>query len=120
MARETDHRARTGRAFSAVHGVPGFRPSVVRIPQEGGVGARCFGNGQPIVDRCELSAGNDWPDFNLVAVGQDLIFRDEFITPYDQMRLHDEIEFSQQVLGAFRSFDFDLSVRVTQLNEHAR
>ena len=69
-----------------------------------------FGNGQPIVDRCELSAGNDWPDFNLVAVGQDLIFRDEFITPYDQMRLHDEIEFSQQVLGAFRSFDFDLSV----------
>ena len=38
---------------------------------------------------------------------------------YDQMRLHDEIEFAQ-VLGAFRSFDFDLSVRVTQLNEHAR
>ena len=24
VARETDHRARTGRAFSAVHGVPGF------------------------------------------------------------------------------------------------
>ena len=81
VARETDHRARTGRAFECSSWCSRLSAVGCQISARGGVGARCCENGQPIVDRCELSAGNDWPDFNLVAVGQDLIFRDEFITP---------------------------------------
>lgn len=68
----------------------------------------------------KCSAGDHRADLNLVGVGQHFIFRDEFIAADDQMRLHDQIELAQQFLGALRSFDLDLSVRVTQLYEHAR
>ena len=65
------------------------------------------------------AAGDHRPDFNLVGIGEHFIFSDEFIAPDDEMRLNDQIEFAQQLFGAFRPFDFHLALWMTEVNKHA-
>ncbi len=65
------------------------------------------------------STGNDRTDFDLVGIGEHFVFRHEVVTADHQMRLDDEIEFAQQFLSALGAFDFDLALRVTEVNNHA-
>ena len=66
------------------------------------------------------AAGDDRPDFYLVGVGKHFIFRDEFIASDDEVRLNDQVEFAQHLFGAFGPFDFNLALRVAEVNKHAR
>ena len=62
------------------------------------------------------AAGNHRPDFNEVGIGKHFIFRHELVTPDDQMRLHHEIKFTQQILGALGAFDLNLALGMTELD----
>ena len=66
------------------------------------------------------AAGNDRPDFNLIAVVQHLVFGDEIVAFDHQMRFDDEIQLAQEFLDLLGAFDFDGSGWMAQLDLHGR
>ena len=67
-----------------------------------------------------LTARDDRPNFNLIAVVEHLVFGDEIVSFNHQMCLNDEIQLTQEFLDLFGAFDFDGSGWMAQLDLHAR
>ena len=65
-----------------------------------------------------LAAGDDRPDFNLIAVVQHLVLSHEIIAFYDEMSFDDEIQFTQELFDFFGTFDLDGPGWMAQLNVH--
>src|SRR5574340_1026822 len=57
-------------------------------------------------------------DLDPVGISQHFIFRNEFVAPDHQMRFDDQIQFAQQLLGAFGALDFDLVRGMAELDDH--
>lgn len=56
----------------------------------------------------------------MITVIQHFIFGDEIVAFDHQMRFNNEIQFTQEVFDLLRTFDFDGSGWMAQLNLHAR
>jgi hypothetical protein len=67
-----------------------------------------------------LSTGNHRSDFNLIGVVEHLVLGDEIVAFDHQMCFDDEIQLAQEILDLLRTFDFDGSGRMAELNVHGR
>ena len=67
-----------------------------------------------------LSAGNDWSDFNLIAVVEHFIFCYEIVAFDHEMRFDDEVQFAQEFLDLLGAFDLDRSGWMAELDLHGR
>ena len=52
------------------------------------------------------TSGDDWTDFNLIAVVEHLVLGYEIVAFDDQMRFDDEVQLAQEILHLLRAFDF--------------
>ena len=66
------------------------------------------------------TSGDDWPDFDLIAVVQHFVFGDEIIALDHQMGFDDEIQLAQEFLDLLGAFDLDGSGWMAQLDLHGR
>ena len=64
------------------------------------------------------SSRNYRPDFDLVLVGEHLVFRDEFIAANDQVGLDDKIQFAQDILCPFGAFEIHCAGGMAELDLH--
>ena len=64
------------------------------------------------------TSGDDWSNFNLIAVVKHLVFSDEVVTFNDQMRFDDKIQFAQEFFDFLGTFDLDGSGRMTESDLH--
>lgn len=65
-----------------------------------------------------VSARDHRTDFDLILVGEHLVFRDEFIAANDQVRLNNKIQFAQDVLRPFRPLEVDCAGGMAELDLH--
>ena len=65
-----------------------------------------------------LSTGNHRPDFDVILVGEHLVFRDQLIAADDQVRFNHEIQLAQDILRPLRAFEIHRSRGMTELDAH--